>query len=131
MDSFPSSGRQEGPPCNRSPHRRRHPHPARRIGRQSQHHLHCRLLDGVYRITEGVPVFHPVHAPTAEQLQALLIRTEKRLMRLLTRKSYLEEAPTYLGEYTAAVSPGAHQLGSVAQACSISIWSFVHTAVAP
>ena len=28
-------------------------------------HLHCLVLDGVYRTTEGVPVFHAVRAPTA------------------------------------------------------------------
>ena len=47
--------------------------------------LHGLVLDGVYRTTESVPVFHAVHAPTAEQLQALLSRIIKRLMRLLTR----------------------------------------------
>jgi hypothetical protein len=30
------------------------------------------VLDGVYRTTEGVPVFHAVRAPTAEQLQTPL-----------------------------------------------------------
>jgi len=61
-------------------------------------HLHCLVLDGVYRISEGMPVFHPVRAPTAEQLQALLIRMIKRLMRLLTRKGYLieEQGMSYL-----------------------------------
>jgi hypothetical protein len=44
-------------------------------------HLHCLVLDGVYRTTEGVPVFHAVRAPTAEQLQALLTRIVERLMR--------------------------------------------------
>ena len=63
-------------------------------------YLHCLLLDGVYRITEGVPVFHPVRAPTTEQLQALLTRIIKRLMRLLTRQGYLveEQGMTYLGD---------------------------------
>ena len=28
-------------------------------------HLHCLVLDGVYRRTEGVPVFHEARAPTA------------------------------------------------------------------
>jgi hypothetical protein len=32
----------------------------------------CSVLDGVYRTTEGVPVFHAVRPPTAEELQALL-----------------------------------------------------------
>ncbi len=59
------------------------------------------MLDGVYRISEGMPVFHPVRAPTAEQLQALLIRMIKRLMRLLTRKGYLveEQGMTYLADH--------------------------------
>ena len=47
-------------------------------------HLHCLVLDGVYCTTAGVPVFHAVRPPTAEQLQALLIRIVKRIMRLLT-----------------------------------------------
>ena len=54
-------------------------------------HLHCLVLDGVYRSTEGVPVFHAVRAPTAGELQALLGRIINRLMRLLTRKGYLIE----------------------------------------
>ena len=63
-------------------------------------HLHCLLLDGVYRITEGEPEFHAVRAPTAGELHALLTRLIKRLMRLLTRQGYLieEEALTYLAD---------------------------------
>jgi hypothetical protein len=48
-------------------------------------HLHCLVLDGVYHITEGAPAFHPVPAPTAEQLQALLTRIIKRLMNRMHR----------------------------------------------
>ena len=46
------------------------------------------------------PVFHAVRAPTAGELQVLLTRIIKRLMRLLTRKGYLieEQGMTYLGE---------------------------------
>jgi putative transposase len=54
-------------------------------------HLHCLVLDGVYRATAGVPVFHAVRAPTAEELQTLLARIIKRLMKFLTRKGYLME----------------------------------------
>ena len=63
-------------------------------------HLHCLVLDGVYRATEGLPVFHALRAPTAEQLQAILRRIIKRLMRLLTRKGYLieEQGTTYLAD---------------------------------
>ena len=58
------------------------------------------MLDGVYRSTEGVPVFHAARAPTSVQLQALLSRIIKRLMRLLTRKGYLieEQGMTYLAD---------------------------------
>ena len=48
-------------------------------------HLHCLVLDGVYRTTEGVPAFHPVPAPAAEELQALLTRLMKRLMNRMHR----------------------------------------------
>jgi hypothetical protein len=60
----------------------------------------CSVLDGVYRTTEGVPVFHAVRPPTAEELQALLSRIIRRIMQLLTRKSYLieEQGMTYLTE---------------------------------
>ncbi len=45
-------------------------------------------------------VFHPVRAPTPAQLQALLTRLIKRLMRLLTRQGYLveEQGMTYLAD---------------------------------
>ena len=54
-------------------------------------HLHCLFLDGVYRVDGDVPVFQPVRAPTAEQLQTLLTRIIKRIMKLLTRKGYIIE----------------------------------------
>jgi hypothetical protein len=34
-------------------------------------HLHCLVLDGVYRSTEGVPVFHEARAPSMDELQTL------------------------------------------------------------
>jgi hypothetical protein len=60
----------------------------------------CSVLDGVYRTTEGVPVFHAVRPPTAEELQALLSRIIRRIMQLLTRKGYLieEQGMTYLAD---------------------------------
>ena len=48
-------------------------------------HLHCLVLDGVYRTAEGVPVFHAVRAPTAGELQVLLTRIIKRLMNRMHR----------------------------------------------
>ena len=63
-------------------------------------HLHCLVLDGVYRNSEGVPVFHEVAAPTLEELQALLAKIITRIMRLLTRQGFLieEQDRTYLAE---------------------------------
>jgi len=49
------------------------------------------VLDGVYDTTGDVPVFHPVRAPTAEQLQTLLHQIIQRVMKLLTRLGYLVE----------------------------------------
>ena len=42
-------------------------------------HLHCLVLDGVYRRTDGEPVFVEVTAPTDEALQALLHKIIGRL----------------------------------------------------
>ena len=58
------------------------------------------MLDGVYRTTAGVPVFHAVRAPTAGDLQVLLTRIIKRLMKFLTRKGSLieEQGMAYLAD---------------------------------
>jgi len=82
-------------------------------------HLHCLVLDGVYRTTEGLPVFHAVHAPTATELQALLLRIIKRLMKFLTRKGYLieEQGMTYLADTDPDLALGPLQ----AAACTYRI----------
>jgi hypothetical protein len=82
-------------------------------------HLYCLVLDGVYRTIEGVPVFHEVRAPTAEQLQVLLTRIIKRVMTLLTGKGYLveEQGMTYL----AATSPDPALGPLQAAACTYRI----------
>jgi len=49
-------------------------------------HLHCLVLDGVYRRTDGEPVFVQADSPTDEDLQALLHKIITRLMKLLTRR---------------------------------------------
>ena len=58
------------------------------------------MLDGVYRRTDGEPVFVEVPAPTDEALQALLHKIIGRLMKLLTRRGVLieEEGSTYLAD---------------------------------
>ena len=63
-------------------------------------HLHCLVLDGVYRTREGVPVFQEARVPSIEELQALLVKIITRLMRLLTRQGLLieEQGMSYLAE---------------------------------
>ena len=63
-------------------------------------HLHCLVLDGVYRRTDGGPVFVEIPAPTDEALQALPHKIIGRLMNLLTRRGVLveEEGLTYLAD---------------------------------
>jgi hypothetical protein len=57
-------------------------------------HLHCLVLDGVYRLTDGAPVFQAIPAPTTEQLQTLLTRIISRLLKVLTRHGALIEEAT-------------------------------------
>jgi len=54
-------------------------------------HLHCLVLDGVYRRTDGEPAFVQADSPADEELQALLQRIITRLMKLLTRRGVLVE----------------------------------------
>ena len=70
-------------------------------------HLRALVLDGVYQITaEGAPLFHPTAAPSNEQLQTLLHKIIKRIMKLLTRLDHLieEEGITYLAR-TESIDP--------------------------
>ena len=50
------------------------------------------MQDGVYRRTDGGPVFVEAPAPTNEELLVLLHTTITRLMKLLTRRGVLVEA---------------------------------------
>ena len=63
-------------------------------------HLHCLVLDGVYRLTDGVPVFQPIPAPSTEQLQTVLSRVVQRVLKSLTRKGALieEQGLPYLAD---------------------------------
>jgi hypothetical protein len=46
-------------------------------------HLHCLVLDGVYRRTEGQPIFDAARAPTDDELASLLDKIIARLMKML------------------------------------------------
>ena len=64
-------------------------------------HLHCLVLDGVYRHNaDGAPVFVEVPAPTEDALQTVLHKIISRLMKLLTRKGVVveEEGSTYMAD---------------------------------
>ena len=63
-------------------------------------HLHCLVLDGVYRRTESEPVFQEVRAPTGAEMQGLLEKIVARLMKMPTRLGTLvaEEGMTYLAD---------------------------------
>nr|WP_256329555.1 transposase [Nitrosomonas sp. Nm33] len=59
--------------------------------------------DGVYHMQDGVPAFHGVRSPTAEQLQTLLDQIIQRIMKALTRHGALieEEGMTFLADMEA------------------------------
>jgi hypothetical protein len=64
-------------------------------------HLHCLVLDGVYRCdADGAPSFVEADAPTDQELHALLHTIIARLMRMLTRRGVLVEdmGQTWLAE---------------------------------
>jgi Putative transposase len=64
-------------------------------------HLHCLVLDGVYRCgADGAPAFVEVGATSDDELHALLQTVIARLMKLLTRRGVLVEdmGQTYLAE---------------------------------
>jgi hypothetical protein len=54
-------------------------------------HLHCLLLDRVYRRTEGEPAFQAARAPTRAELEGLLDKIIVRLMKMLRRQGHLVE----------------------------------------
>ena len=66
-------------------------------------HLHCLVLDGVYRRTEGEPVFQAARAPSRDELAGLLNKIIARLLKMLTRLGHLieEQGMTYMADMDA------------------------------
>ena len=56
-------------------------------------HFHSLVLDGVYRIEHGHPVFEPVAPPTNAELAQLLERIVERILALLTRRGHWVQEP--------------------------------------
>ncbi len=64
-------------------------------------HLHCLVLDGVYRRSaDGTPELVEAPAPTDQALQAALHKVITRTMKMLTRRGVLveEEGSTYVAD---------------------------------
>jgi hypothetical protein len=64
-------------------------------------HLHCLVLDGVYRTkANGEPEFVEIPAPSEEQVWEVLERIIKRVMKQLVRRGILveDQGETYLAD---------------------------------
>jgi len=83
------------------------------------------VLDGVYRRTDGEPVFVQADSPTDEDLQALLHKTIMRLMKLLTRRGVLVEEEEGGSSYLADVDADSDEARALrplqAAACAYRI----------
>ena len=66
-------------------------------------HLHCLVLDGVYRRTEGEPDLQGTRAPNRAELEDLLEKIIARLLKVLTRLGYPleEQGMTYIADMDA------------------------------
>lgn len=75
-------------------------------------HLHCLVLDGVYRCDgDGKPTFVEADAPADDEVHALLQTLIGRLMKMLTRRGVLVEdmGLTYLARIWPSRMPTARR----------------------
>ncbi len=57
-------------------------------------HFHTLLIEGVYREEAGRAVYHPLAAPSNEDVRQVLEQIQKGVVKLLVRKGYaLERKP--------------------------------------
>jgi hypothetical protein len=82
-------------------------------------HLHCLVLDGVYRSNGDEVVFQEARAPTRDELHGLLERIIVRLMKMLTRQGYLIEQQGMI--YLADIGPDNPLKPLQAAACTYRI----------
>jgi len=78
-------------------------------------HYHCALIDGVYRIPlDGPPMFHPVPAPSDQEVAAIVAAVCRRITRKLARNGALEGDPVLEREPLLAALANASVAGRVA-----------------
>ena len=100
-------------------------------------HLHCLVLDGVYRSCTGVPVFHAARATSNDELQTLLNRIIQRILKLLTRTGQLIEEHGMLNGSSARQDSSCNRNAScrgrastaslrarVGPRCAVQCWSY-------
>ena len=75
-------------------------------------HLQSLVLDGVYTrpTPEAVPVFHPLPAPTDDEVAKILERVHDRIQKLWRRRGRLPEDPS-------PTDPVAEQMPCAATSC--------------
>jgi hypothetical protein len=51
-------------------------------------HFHTLMIEGVYREEGGAAVFHPLQAPSNEEVKQVLFQIQKRVVRVLVKRGY-------------------------------------------
>ena len=87
-------------------------------------HLHCIVLDGVYRRTDEGPVFVPTPAPTDEAVLAMLHKIIGRLLKLLVQRACLveEQGSSYMADIAADADADSARTLTPLQAAACTRW---------